>query len=45
MRIALALGRVLSEHGLMRRILLNDPTLYAVLTAQPGRSLQVEFPF
>jgi hypothetical protein len=45
MRIALALGRVLSEHGLMRRILLSYSTLYAVLTAQPGRSLQVEFPF
>jgi len=28
----------------MRLILLNDPTLYAVLTAQPGRSLRVEFP-
>jgi hypothetical protein len=45
MRIALALGRVLSEHGLMRQILLNGPTLYAVLTAQPGRSLRVEFSF
>jgi hypothetical protein len=45
MRIVPAWGRVLSEHGLMRRILLNDPTLYAVLTAQPGRSLRVEFSF
>jgi hypothetical protein len=29
----------------MRQILLNGPTLYAVLTAQPGRSLRVEFSF